>query len=171
MTTLLGKPVPHLEVSTGLPSPLRLYPGRPCFCRRIVPLGQQRAPPLRHQPPHSFFLASRSNAKHPGSSPNRPGRRIPCPSGPLRQVPAQVPSSPIPGLDQQATTHGSKYSVISQKMCLIVVDTHRHIKHLPFKFFLQLYHHCLQQLSDPETLTCPSVLLRSCAWKTPFPTT
>ena len=61
--SLFRKPVPHPEISAGVPGPLRVHPGQPRFLAGVLSLVQRRASPLRRGLAHAGHGAPWSSRK------------------------------------------------------------------------------------------------------------
>ena len=82
--SVFGKPVPHHEISAGVPGSLRLHSGQPGFFAGIFPLVQRGTPPLRAGLAHAGHGPLQPNRAHPRTAPNRSRCRLSRPSRTLR---------------------------------------------------------------------------------------
>jgi hypothetical protein len=60
-----GKSVPHLEISAGVPRPLRVHSRQPCVLSGILSLVQRGTSPLRLGLAHAGYGSLRTDRSHP----------------------------------------------------------------------------------------------------------
>ena len=99
--SLFGKPVPHHEISPGVPGPFRLHSRQPRFFPGIFPLVQRGTSPLRVGSADSRYGPLQPNCAHSRTAPNRSRCRLSRPSRTLRPPGSQASSGSNRGLDQQ----------------------------------------------------------------------
>src|SRR5437899_12076799 len=100
---LLGKPIPHAEVSSGVPGSLRLHSGQSGFLSGIFSMVQRRTPPLGPRPTHASDAPLQANGPGSRTAPTRAQCRLPTSSGALRAKRPKTAGRPHGGLDQQTS--------------------------------------------------------------------